>query len=204
MRRPLQEILHPAELKSGDRRRYWLAVAAWFGLQVGVLCAWGGVLLLMVWLIESRIGPEKLLPYEDALLIAVLVSIIVGAILTDYLWYRFFIRSGYLSDAAAIRLLSNRAPTLHGERRHRWLGQAVLLLIYGVLGFMAIMARQWWVLVMVAPLAVWGVFLIRNSWKETDAMLAGGPVPSASRERIEYIQKALEERNDKHAEPHDG
>lgn len=131
---------------------------------------------------------------ENLLLIAGIAIIVVGVIGGDRLWSRLFIQSGYLSDAAAIRILSNRAPTRTSERGHRWLGQAMLIVIYGTLGFMAVMSKQWWILVIVVPLAIWGVFLIRNAWKEADQMLAGGAIPPASEERIRYIEKVLIER----------
>ena len=113
----------------------------------------------------------------------------------DRLWSRLFIQSGYLSDAAAIRILSNRAPTQTSERRHRWLGQAILLIVYGGMGVVAIMSKQWWALIIVIPLGVWGVFLIRNAWKEADVMLKGGAIPPASEERIRYIEKVLDDRS---------
>jgi hypothetical protein len=65
---------------------------------------------------------------------------------------------------------------------------------------MAVWGGQWWVLVIVVPLAVWGVFLIRNAWKDADSMLAGGPIPPESEERMRYIEKVLDERRHRESE----
>lgn len=191
MLKGVETVLHPPELKGKDRRRYWLAVGGWFGLLVGILTG----LLVGFYLVLAPIEKSfPNLPFKEIVLIGGIAIVIGGAILSDRLWSRLFIQSGYLSDAAAIRILSNRAPTRTSERGHRWLGQAALLIIYGTLAVMAVMAKQWWVLIVVVPLASWGIFLIRNAWKEADQMLAGGAIPSASEERIRYIEKVLDER----------
>jgi hypothetical protein len=160
-----------------------------------LLCA-GGLVGIFVYLCQWLLGEAFVDFYAKwIILIPFIILIPITIYLSDRLWSRLFIQSGYLSDAATIRILSNRAPTRTSERRHRWLGQAVLLFIYGTLGFMAVMARQWWVLVIVIPLALWGVFLIRTAWKEADQMLKGGAIPPASEERIRYIENVLHQRN---------
>lgn len=202
MLKSVQTILHPPELKDKDRRRYWLAVVGWFVCLMFTLLVFFTILYALMVAVE-RYLPEitKTKEFVGALLIVVGVS---GIILSDRLWSRLFIHSGYLSDAAAIRILSNRAPTHKSERRHRWLGHALMLVIYGGMGIWAVLGRQWWMLVIVVPLGIWGVFLIRNAWKEADRMLAGGPIPSASEERIDYIEQVLDkrrQRNDHDRDP---
>lgn len=195
MLRSVQAILHPPELKGPERRRYWVAVVGWFGCMLGMLCVFFLLYFGVFYLLERAFGQSFLNNLNAGW---VLVPMGAGGVITiqlsDHVWYRLFVLSGYLSDAATIRILSNRAPTQVSERRHRWIGPAVLLLIYGTFGTISVMHRQWWVLVIVVPLALWGVFLIRNAWKEVDTMLQGGPIPAASEERIEYIEKVLEER----------
>lgn len=192
MLKSLEIILHPPELKGKDRRRYWLAVGGWFLLLILTLVALFCMLYGVMMVLEPYLQG---MPIKETVLVLVIVVGVGGVILSDRLWSRIFIQSGYLSDAAAIRILSNRAPTQTSERRHRWLGQAVLLIIYGTFGFMAVMGKQWWVLVIVVPLAIWGVFMIRNAWKEADVMLEGGAIPPASEERIQYIEKVLDDRS---------
>lgn len=194
MLKSVQAILHPPELKGRERRRYWLAVAGWLAITLSLLLVMGGGLLGIVWLCELVWGAAYR-QYEELALLGLLIGGVVSVIYGDRLWYRLFIRSGYLSDAATIRLLSNRAPTRVSERRHRWLGQAWLLAIYGIFGFIAVWHEQWWVLVIVVPLAIWGVFLIRNAWKEADDMLKGGTIPPAAEERMRYIEKVLDDRS---------
>lgn len=164
-------------------------------MVLSLLGLMGGAILFLLWRFESYFESPAFKPYEDVLLI-VGIAIVIGSVIGgDRLWFRLFIQSGYLSDAATIRILSNRAPTKTGERRHRWLGQVILLIVYGVMGVVAIMAKQWWALIIVIPLGVWGVFLIRNAWKDADVMLKGGAIPPASEERIHYIEKVLDERS---------
>lgn len=195
MLKSVQTILHPPELKGKERRRYWLAVGGWFGCLIGLLGIFFSIFFAFLYILEKIFGEPFLNELHAAwFLIPMCAGGIVTIILSDRLWSHLFIKSGYLTDAAAIRILSNRAPTQTSERRHRWLGQAVLLFIYGTFGLIAVWHRQWWVLVIVVPLALWGVFLIRNAWKEADQMLKGGPIPSASEERIRYIEKVIDER----------
>jgi hypothetical protein len=193
-------ILHPPELKGRERLRYWLAVSAFLPIAATLLLLTGGGVVLVLWSLETSLGEEAVAPYVEFFMFSILVCGLMSVFLGDRLWTRLFLKSGYLSDAAAIRILSNRAPTRKGERRHRWLGQAILLLIYGILGGMAVWGGQWWVLVIVVPLAVWGVFLIRNAWKDVDSMLAGGPIPPESEERMRYIEKVLDERRHRESE----
>lgn len=98
---------------------------------------------------------------------------------------------------ATIRIMSNRAPTGRGERVHRWIGPLLLLTIYGTLSVAGVMARQWWVLFLALPLLVWGLLLMHTARKQADEMLAGGPIPPESEERIQQIEQVLETRRRK-------
>lgn len=202
MLKSVHTILHPPELKGRERRRYWLAVTGWFVSTV--LGGVGTAIPYIIFLAWSETNAPRIIEFIDQNQILVPIGIILlfigGCFAGNYIWYRLFILSGYLSDAAAIRILSNRAPTKTSERRHRWLGQVVLLFIYGTFGLIAVWHRQWWVLAIVVPLVIWGVVLIRNAWKEADAMLEGGSIPSDSEERIQYIEKVLEVRRRNNAD----
>lgn len=190
----LNAILHPSELKGRDRRRYWVAVATWLVLVLALFALFSAVLILGTWLLISAFGEEIFKPYEHLFLVAIIVNGVAGVFLGDRVWLYLFIKCDYLSDAALIRILSNRAPTRKDERRQRWIGQVVLLLIYGTLGVMAIVSGQWWVLVFAVPLAIWGVVWLLKEWSETENVLAGGPMRPESEERIRYIDEILDER----------
>ena len=195
MLKPVQAILHPPELKGKDRRRYWLAVVAWLFFMMMSLVLAGAAVGGIGYAIQSYYGEAFLNSYAvGILLVPFVIAIPIAILLSDNIWSHLFIHSGYLSDAATIRILSNRAPTRKSERRHRWFGQALMLVIYGGVGIWAILSEQWWMLVIVVPLGVWGIFLIRNAWKDADRMLEGGPIPPASEERIDYIEKVLDKR----------
>lgn len=187
-------ILHPPELRGRDRWRYWLSAIAWLVIIVSCMTALNGLLYLIAWMLIEIYGEEGVSKYEELFLVVGIINVIIGVLGGDRIWSRLFIQTGYLSDAATIRVLSNRAPTITGERRHRWLGQAILLVVYVGIGIAAMMAKQWWLLIIVVPLGVWGIFLVRSAWKDAENMLSGGPIPPASEERIEYIEKVLDER----------
>ncbi|MCL5059794.1 MAG: hypothetical protein M1449_04330 [Candidatus Thermoplasmatota archaeon] len=197
MLKSVQTILHPPELKGRERRRYWIAVGGWFAVILGLLSILGSALLLVVGWLEGHFGTAALSPYGSLILACVLIIGVASVLGGDRLWLRLFILSGYLSDAATIRLMSNRAPSAVSERRHRWLGPALLIVIYGMVGFMGFMARQWWVLFVALPLLVWGLYLIRNAWKQADEMLSGGAIPPESEDRIGQIEQVLEARRKK-------
>lgn len=195
MRRSVDIILHPPELNGKERWRYWLSVTAWLILMLVSISLLNGLTYFGLWALIKAYGEGAVSAYEVIILIIGILNVIIGVVVGDRIWSRLFIQSGYLPDSATIRILSNRAPTQTSERRHRWLGQAILLLVYGGMGVAAAMAKQWWALIVVIPLGVWGVFLMRNAWKESDAMLKGGAIPPASEERIRYIEKVLDDRS---------
>lgn len=201
----VQAILHPPELKGKDRRQYWLAVTGWLLLMVIMLLGVGSVVGIVVYSTQWLLGEAFVQSHAQWIILIPFITLIpIAIIFSDRLWTRLFIHSGYLSDAATIRLLSNRAPTRRSERRHRWLGHALMLAIYGGMGVWAVLGRQWWMLFIVVPLGAWGIFLIRNAWKESDRMLEGGPIPPASEERMDYIEKVLDkrrQRNDHDRDP---
>lgn len=194
MLKSVQTILHPPELSRRDRRRYWIAVGGWFLVVLGLLGALGGMQLIVVWWLERRFGIAVLAAYDSVMLIFGLTIVIVSVLGGDRLWLRLFILSGYLSDAATVRLMSNRAPTQVSERHHRRLGAMLLLTTYGMLVFMGFMARQWWVVLVALPLLVWGLYMMRNARKQADEMLSGGAIPPESEKRMEDIQRVLEAR----------
>jgi len=156
-----------------------------------------GISLAIVWWLEQQFGTVTLAAYDSLILGSIFLIVIVSVLGGDRLWLRIFIQSGYLNDAATIRLMSNRAPTGRGERVHRWFGPLLLLAIYGALSFAGVMARQWWMLFLALPLLVWGLLLMHTARKQADEMLAGGPIPPESEERIQQIEQVLETRRRK-------
>ena len=96
-----------------------------------------------------------------------------GILLGDYLWGKVFVKSGYLSPAAAIRIRTNRAPTARGERAHRRLSLSLSVLIpLGIAG-LGVYTGQYWLIPFMLILGLWLFISIRAGWQQADDMMAG-------------------------------
>lgn len=185
MHKPFHDVLHPPELQGRDRRRYWIAVAGWFFV---VFSAVGSILFfyyqLLVW-IDQAYGSERLEPYQSVLLGGLLLSGGAGFFLGDYLWGKVFVKSGYLSPAAAIRIRTNRAPTARGERAHRRLSLSLSVLIpLGIAG-LGVYTGQYWLIPFMLIVGLWLFISIRAGWQQADDMMAGqAPYPEDEVKRV--------------------
>lgn len=127
---------------------------------------------VVAWL-ESTQGTEALRPYELLILGSLLLGGVIGIFLGDYLWGKAFVKSGYLSPAAAIRIRTNRAPTVRGERAHRRLSLSLSVLIpLGIAG-LGVYAGQYWLIPFMLILGLWLFVSIRAGWQQADDMMAG-------------------------------
>jgi len=122
MRKPFEDILHPPEVKGNQQWRYWVAVGGWFIFVLFGIAFLGGVELWYLSLLEQRYGPNAFQEFfgvdEIWLLGATLITIVSGIFFGNYFWGLLFVRTGYLSREAAIRLRTNRAPTTYGEQKN--------------------------------------------------------------------------------------
>lgn len=173
MRKPFHDILHPPEVKGGGQRRYWIAVMAWFVMMFAMLFILGGVLLAVVAALEARIGTEALRQYDTWLLISVMLTGVASILLSDQLWGKFFVKSGYLSPEAVIRIRTNRAPTARGEQIHRRISLSLSILIPIFLICVGWYLHSWWMMGLAALVGVWLFVSVWAGWKKADAMIAG-------------------------------
>lgn len=185
MHKPFHDVLHPPELQGRERRRYWIAVGGWFVLTMACLALsltlWIGVLVL----IEGESFLSDRTPAKPYGLWGVLVCVVVGAFLGDYLWGKVFVKSGYLSPAAAIRIRTNRAPTARGERIHRRLSLTYAALIPLLFSGVAWYLETYWLIAVILPFGAWFVLMIWAGWQKADAMMAGQvPYPEAEVRRV--------------------
>jgi hypothetical protein len=109
---------------------------------------------------------------------------LVGAVfLGDYLWGLLFVRSGYLSREAAIRIRTNRAPTTRGERMHRWISLSLSLVIPIALAWVGWYLESWWMIALMLLLGVWLSRSIWVGWKNADSITAGNIEPPVDLEK---------------------
>lgn len=181
MHKPFHDILHPPELQGRERRRYWIAVGGWFVFVLSGVGISGSILLAVVAHLEGTYGSNFMTTVfgiaddqADAWLLATLLLVGVSSILLgDYLWGKAFVKSGYLSPAAAIRIRTNRAPTARGERAHRKLSLSLAVLIpLGIAG-LGWYAEQYWLIPFMLVLGLWLFKSVWAGWQQSDDMLAG-------------------------------
>ena len=190
MPKPFHDILHPPEVQGRQLRRYWIAVAGWFVLMLLGILLLGGLVLIAVYLLESRFGTTALDPYEMWIFGGMLVSGGLGIFLGDWIWRRLFVKTGYLSREAVIRIRTNRAPTTRGERIHRRLSLSLSLLIPVFLVWVGWYLDSDWMMGLMALLGVWLFVSVRAGWKKVDAMSTGKePMP----QRLERVADDLDE-----------
>jgi hypothetical protein len=179
MRKPFYEILHPAEVKGAQRGRYWIAVGGWFFLVVLLLMLFGVLGYLLVIVLETNLGADALRAYEMWAL-AILLALMGGSIfLGDYLWGLLFIKTGFLSSEAVIRISTNRAPTVKGEKIHSRISFSLSILIPLFLIGVGWYLHSWWFMALAGLLGVWLFISVWAGWKNADALIAGDePLPS--------------------------
>lgn len=194
----VDQILAPAELNGRDLRRYWLAVCGWFGFVLSGFLLVAASIVLLAYYLETLFPVSTLQPYLGPAMGLSAILAVAAICAGHHLWFLLFIRSNYLSDSAAIRILSNRAPTLSAESWRFRIGQILLIVIYGGFGVLAAHNGLWWILVIAAPLMLWGLVALRTNRKDVARMLAGGSVASGYAERISFITKVLDERRRLH------
>jgi len=185
MHKPFHDVLHPPELQGRERRRYWIAVGGWFVAVTSIVSLIGLLNVLAAYWAENRFTEEWLARYDYLMLPLLLVSMSSGILLGDYLWGKIFVKSGYLSPAAAIRIRTNRAPTARGERRHRKLSLSLSVLIpLGIAG-LGVYTAQYWMIPFMLVVGLWLFFSVRAGWKQADAMMAGQePYPEDEVKRV--------------------
>lgn len=142
-RKPFQEMLHPPDLRGKEKRGYWLA-AGWFACTFGLLVLPGTVIIAVTYGMERVLDEEFLKAHGLWFLGATLVVMIAAFILGNGLSGHLFTRFGYLSDAAVIRIMSNRVPTKASERNHRSIGYSIPILIGGFLAWIAWREQAYW------------------------------------------------------------
>lgn len=185
MHKPFHDVLHPPELQGRERRRYWIAVAGWFVFMLLGIGGVGGVALTIILVLEAKIGTDGLKSYEGLVLGFGLLNIVISIFLGDYLWGKVFVKSGYLSPAAAIRIRTNRAPTARGEHIHRRLSLTYAALIPLLFSGVAWYLETYWLIAVILPFGAWFVLMIWAGWQKADAMMAGQvPYPEDEVKRV--------------------
>jgi hypothetical protein len=193
MHKPFHDVLHPPELQGRERRRYWIAVGGWFVFTIGGIGFYGSILLAVVAHLEGTYGTNFMTivfgiaddQADKWLLAAGLLVVVISFFGGDYLWGKVFVKSGYLSPAAAIRIRTNRAPTARGERIHRRLSLTYAALIPLLFMGVAWYLETYWLIPVVLVLGVWFVRIIWTGWKQSDAMIAGeAPYPEDEVKRV--------------------
>lgn len=189
MHKPFHDVLHPPELQGRERRRYWIAVGGWFVFTIGGIGFYGYILVLIAEYLERAYGDNFMMEAfglaDQWLLAAVLLVGVISIFGGDYLWGKVFVKSGYLSPAAAIRIRTNRAPTSRGERVHRKLSLSLAVLIpLGIAGLGAY-AGQYWLIPFMLILGLWLFVSLWAGWKQSDAMIVGqAPYPDDEVKRV--------------------
>lgn len=140
----LEPVTPPSELGKRERRRYYVAYGCWFilmmvGLSAGLIASLftafsaingvealsGGIRAVLQAMSDPEYSREN-----EAIWIPLMIGFgSVGFVAGNIFWYLLFIKSGYLSHAAAQRLKDNRAPTERGERIRVAIGYVTYLLI---------------------------------------------------------------------------
>ena len=204
-RKPFQEILHPPELHGKEKRQYWLAVGGWFACVFGLMIL-SGMLLMAVAYGMERIFDEKFLQAYGLWFLGVgLGGMLASFILGHCLWTRLFVKSGYLSDASVIRIMSNRAPTKTSERNHRSIAYSIPVLIGGFFAWIAWREQAYWGVLGSVAFGGWLLFSVWSGWKQSDADKQSGQISSPEVEKCaRNIQKVLDERSGKPDNPDEG
>jgi hypothetical protein len=189
MHKPFHDVLHPPELQGRERRRYWIAVAGWFVLTIGGMGFYGSILLAVVQHLESAYGSEFMATVfglaDEWLLAMVILIVFLSIFLGDYLWGKVFVKSGYLSPAAAIRIRTNRAPTARGERVHRRLSLTFAAMIPLLFSGVAWYLEAYWLIAVAWVFGAWFFLMIRAGWQQADDMMAGqAPYPEDEVKRV--------------------
>jgi len=124
-------------------------------------------------------GTEALRPYDTWLLFSVMLIGVASIFLSDQLWGKLFVKSGYLSPEAVIRIRTNRAPTAKGEKVHRRISLSLSVLIPVFLIGVGWYLHSWWMMSLAALVGVWLLVSVWAGWKNADAVIAGNaPLPS--------------------------
>jgi uncharacterized membrane protein YhaH (DUF805 family) len=189
MHKPFHDILHPPELQGRERRRYWIAVGGWFVFTIGGIVFYGSILLSIAKYLERTYGDKFMMTafgLADEWLLAVMLPLVVISVFGgDYLWGKAFVKSGYLSPAAAIRIRTNRAPTARGERIHRRLSLTYAALIPLLLMGVAWYLETYWLIPVVLVLGAWFGLMIWAGGQRADDMMAGeAPYPEDEVKRV--------------------
>lgn len=142
-------------------------------LTLTMLMTLEGVLFVVVSALEERMGTEALRPYETWILMSGLFAVVISALLGDQLWGRLFVKSGYLSPEAVIRIRTNRAPTAKGEKIHRRISLSLSILIPIFLVGVGWYLNSWWMMGLAALVGIWLSVSVWAGWKKADAMIAG-------------------------------
>jgi len=198
MHKPFYDVLHPPELQGRERRRYWVAVGGWFVFMLSGMGLCFGGLAGAIWALQSTYGDE-VFANDNWVLWSGLLCGVIGILLGDYLWGKVFVKSGYLSPAAAIRIRTNRAPTARGERAHRKLSLSLAVLIpLGIAGLGAY-AGQYWLIPFMLILGLWLFKSIWAGWQQSDAMIAGqAPYPDDEVKRVLHDIDPEQNRDSEH------
>ncbi|MCL5061189.1 MAG: hypothetical protein M1449_12405 [Candidatus Thermoplasmatota archaeon] len=184
MRKPFHDFLNPPEVKGGGQRRYWIAVVAWLVMMLTTLIILSGILLAVVAILETRMGTEALRPYDMWLFMSLIFVLIASILLSDQLWGRLFVKSGYLSPEAVVRIRTNRAPTAKGEKIHRRISLSLSILIPVFLVCVGWYLHSWWMMGLAALLGVWLFVSVWAGWKKADAMIEGKLPPPEGADRV--------------------
>ena len=189
MHKPFHDILHPPELQGRERRRYWIAVGGWFVFTIGGIGFYGSILLFIAKYLERSYGDNFMMAAfglaDEWLLAVVLLVGVISFFGGDYLWGKAFVKSGYLSPAAAIRIRTNRAPTARGERNHRRLSLTLAVLIPLLFMGVAWYLEAYWLIAVVLVFGAWFFIMIWAGWQRADDMVAErSPYPEDEVRRV--------------------
>ena len=150
---------------------------------------YGSILLAVVQHLESAYGSEFMATVfglaDEWLLAMVILIVFLSIFLGDYLWGKVFVKSGYLSPAAAIRIRTNRAPTARGERVHRRLSLTFAAMIPLLFSGVAWYLEAYWLIAVAWVFGAWFFLMIRAGWQQADDMMAGqAPYPEDEVKRV--------------------
>lgn len=172
MHKYFHNILHPPEVEGSQQKRYWVAVACWFFLVVLSIMLPGILGYFVAVSLEENLGSDALRPYEMWVLTILLGLIGGGVFIGNYLWSLIFVKTGFLSPEAVIRIQTNRAPSAKGERIHRRISLSLSVLIPVFLIYVGWYLHSWWFMAVAALLGIWLFISVWAGWKEADALIA--------------------------------
>lgn len=144
--RLFRDVLEPAtslpELGKRERRRYYFAYGFFVllailgltvGFMIGVIAVFGSIGGSQS-ISRAILDPSYSHQFGHIWLPISLATAVLGFFAANGLWHFLFIKSAYLSHAAAQRLAHNRAPTERGEGMRVAIGYVTYLLIFFGLG----------------------------------------------------------------------